>query len=241
MLALILGAFSGILLGITGGGGSIVTIPILIYILYFSYQSATTVSLIVVGVSALLGSILKRKDIEYGIGILFVICGVIFTPLGIKGSNLFSTHILMLTFAILMVIVGGVMLKKGKEGSEKIKVNYYKIAFIAALTGILTGLFGVGGGFLIVPGLVLFAGLSPKKAVSTSLFIIFLISMVTLSQKLGQATIPWGITLIFLVAMLIGMACGSVISKKLQEGTVKKTFALFVLILGVIQIIMNII
>jgi len=99
VLALILGAFSGVLLGLTGGG-SIVTIPILIYVLHFSYHSATTISLIVVGFSALLGAILKNKEIEYRSGIIFVICGVIFTPFGIKLSQLFSTQILMLAFAL---------------------------------------------------------------------------------------------------------------------------------------------
>jgi len=240
VLALILGIFSGILLGLTGGGGSIVTIPIFIYLLHYSYHSATTVSLIVVGSSALIGAYLKRKDIEYLTGGFFVVCGIVLTPLGILGSRYFSPHLLMLSIAVLMVIVGVVMLKGG-SGSETDRKNFFKIAIVAGVTGALTGLFGVGGGFLIVPGLILFAGLSPKKAVSTSLFVIFLISLVTLTQKLGSSSIPWGVTLIFLCAMIIGMVVGSLVSKKIKERSVKKIFAIFVLILGVIQIIINII
>jgi len=129
--------------------------------------------------------------------------------------------------------------QRGAEENKKHEINLVKIGVIAGLTGILTWLFGVGGGFLIVPGLIVFGKLSPKKAVATSLFVIFLISLVALLQKIGSSTIQWNVTLLFLAAMVIGMFIGSALGKKLREESVKKVFALFVLVLGIIQTVVT--
>jgi uncharacterized membrane protein YfcA len=240
MFIILLGAFSGLLLGITGGGGAIVAVPALVYGLHLPMQVATTLSLFVVGASAMLGTYLKRKDVDWQKGIIFAIAGGIATPFGIYFAHKISEPILIMSFAILMLIVSFLMFRKSmtkiKKDSSSINsigsTHIWQILPIA----LLTGFFGVGGGFMIVPALVLINRMESKPAVATSLFIITLISLFSIANKVSEVTLDFKLIIIFLLGSVIGMIIGGVIAQKISNSTSQRIFALVAFIIGVYMV-----
>lgn len=241
MLIIILGMFSGLLLGITGGGGAIVSVPALVYGLHIPMQVATTISLFVVGASALLGAFLKRKNVEWGKGFIFATVGGLMTPVGVYFSHQISERLLILGFAILMLVVAYLMFRKSLLKDKVVNNNlqklstirsFWQILPIAVLTGVLTGFFGVGGGFMIVPALVILNGMENKTAAATSLLIITLISFSSLLNKINTIEMDFNLVSIFMIGSIIGMVSGSFISQKISNRISQRIFAAVALILG---------
>lgn len=244
MFIILLGAFSGLLLGITGGGGAIVAVPALVYGLHLPMQVATTLSLFVVGASAMLGTYLKRKDVDWRKGIIFAIVGGVATPLGIYLARKISEPTLIMSFAILMLLVSFLMFRKSmakkksddKSMSSKVNTSTWQILPIALLTGCLTGFFGVGGGFMIVPALVLLNRMETKPAAATSLFIIALISLFSIANKVSEVTLDFKLIIIFLFGSLVGMVVGGMIAQKISNQAAQRIFALVAFVLGIYMI-----
>ncbi len=245
--------FMGLSLGLLGGGGSILTVPILVYLFGLDPILATTYSLFIVGVTALVGGIkyAKKDEVDFKTGIIFAIPSIIgifvsrkiFVPglpaviFNYNGIMLTKSLLIMLSFSIVMVVASISMIKKKKEKSEKKLTDQEKnfAIFIQGLiVGIVAGFVGAGGGFLINPALVLLVGLSMKRAVGTSLFIIALNSFLGFFGDLNQLINPdWMLLLSVAMIAIIGLFFGTFLSDKFDDKTLKKSFGYFVLIMGV--------
>lgn len=257
-MIILFGFLSGIALGLTGGGGSILAVPLLIYGLHLSFHQAVTISLIVVSLTALVGFIpkLKTGEIELSAGIILAITGMIFAPIGSYISQSIPSHILLLSFACLMLFIGIWTLIKTKvlptkanknaschylpNGKLSLTLKCKSVLLISGIvTGLLTGFFGVGGGFLIVPALILAAKMPIKKAITTSLLIIFLVSISGFISHIRETSINWQITILFILGSSIGMLIALRLKHKINDQILQRLFSLIVIAFGVIILIIK--
>lgn len=239
----------GISLGLIGSGGSILTIPILVYLFGLSPDQAAIYSLFIVAVSALVGSVqgLKNKLIDQKMLLYFGLPSV----LGIFAMRKFVMPILpeilfkigdwaisknfaiMIVFAVLMILAALAMIRTKKvENAENQLIDYKKIVLKGGFIGILTGFVGVGGGFLIIPTLVFSAGLSMKNAVATSLAIIAINALIGFGGSLGEAELDWILLSQLSILAIIGILIGQFLSKKISNEKLKPAFGWFVLLMG---------
>jgi hypothetical protein len=241
---LVLSAAIGISLGLIGGGGSILTVPILVYFLGVDAHEAVVMSLAVVGATSLMGSGLhyRQGNVDLRSGITFGAAGVAGALAGSPLTKLFSPEALLLIFAILMMIVAASMLMRGKstekEGGE-IALHPAKALAAGFGVGVLTGFLGVGGGFLIVPALVLFGGLDMKRAIGTSLFVIFLNCVAGLVGHLSGAAFNWQLTALVIALAVSGAVAGTAISHRMAAPRLQNMFAVLVLGVAVFLIAKN--
>lgn len=250
--------FIGIALGLIGGGGSILTVPVLVYLFSIDGVLATAYSLFIVGTTSMVGSVsyFKKGSVNIRTAIVFAIpsiAAVFFTRAYIVpaipneiftiGDFIITKSILLLLlFAVLMVAASYSMIRKEKikdeeEIRQRPKFNYPVILIEGALVGIVTGLVGAGGGFLIIPALVVLSKLPMKEAVGTSLVIIAAKSLIGFFGEGGDTVIDW----VFLVKVssfaIAGIFVGMAISKKINGPKLKPAFGWFVLVMGVYIII----
>jgi uncharacterized membrane protein YfcA len=244
--------FIGIFLGLIGGGGSILTVPVLVYLFHIDPVEATAYSLFIVGSSSLVGAWPKYKQgfVDLKIAIIFGIPSIISvyttrkflvpaipTNLGEYGGLIVTKSLmLMLLFAILMIAASFSMIRS-KSSKETItegeqKFNYPLILIEGALVGLLTGLVGAGGGFLIIPALVMLSKLPMKQAVGTSLLIIAAKSLIGFTGDLGNSTINWTLLLSITALAIAGIFIGDKLSKRIDGNQLKKGFGWFVLFMG---------
>lgn len=242
----------GVTLGLIGGGGSILTVPVLVYILGIEPILATAYSLFVVGIAALAGTFknLIRGNIDLKTGFVFalpsfiavyytrrIIVPAIPDEIFTVGSfSLTKATGIMLFFAFIMLLAAISMIRGRKNKAEiKPKAFNYPIIIVEGLfIGALTGLVGAGGGFLIIPALVLLAGLPMKKAVGTSLMIIAIKSLIGFTGDLSTSlNIDWFFLSSFSALSIIGMGIGLYLSKSIEGDKLKKAFGYFVLIMAI--------
>lgn len=243
----------GISLGLIGGGGSILTVPVLVYILGVEPVLATAYSLFVVGSTSLVGSFtyMKKQLVDYKTAVVFAVPSFIAVfltrmylvpalpdPLiSIQGLEVSKNTGIMVFFALIMLAASYSMIKGKKETKEekssKVKFNFPMIALEGSLVGVLTGIVGAGGGFLIIPALVLLAKLPMKMAVGTSLLIISAKSLIGFLGDLGTQTIDWTLLLSFTALSIVGIFIGSALSKKINDKVLKKGFGWFVVIMAI--------
>ena len=249
-----LGYFASILIGISlgliGGGGSILTVPILVYFFKINPENATSYSLFIVGVTALVGTYkhylignLKIKSALYFafpsvLSLLFI--RKIILP--IIPSHLFTFNnfeitknsIIMIVFAVLMIIASVSMIRKSNSSRIEKQTNFIQLSFIGLIVGIITGFLGAGGGFLIIPALIFFAGLRMKEAIGTSLLIIFINSSIGFSgDVINGVIINYPFLLTITTIAILGMFIGTYISKRIDGSKLKPAFGWFVLIMGI--------
>ncbi|MBK6263520.1 sulfite exporter TauE/SafE family protein [Marivirga sp. S37H4] len=248
-------AIIGISLGLIGGGGSILTVPVLVYILGIDPVMATAYSLFIVGFSSLIGGVsyARKGLVSYKTGIVFAIpafTAVYLTRLllipalpeiwfEINTLEITKSIGIMLIFAILMILASYSMIRKQKlkEVEEKANVsprfNYPLILVEGIIVGVLTGLVGAGGGFLIIPALVVFAKLPMKMAVGTSLLIIAAKSLLGFIGDIqAGGLIDWQFLLIFSTVAGMGIFIGTFLSTLIDGARLKKAFGWFVLVMG---------
>ena len=236
IIGYLLATFIGLSLGLMGGGGSILTVPILVYILKMDPKLSIALSLAIVGATSLIGSYghYKKGNIHLKVAIIFGPFAMLGTFIGAKLSVYFSAAIQLILFAIIMMIAS-IFMYKGRKESQQIEKSSYNIALIifeGIVVGIVTGIVGVGGGFLIVPALVLIAGIPMKMAVGTSLLIISLKSITGFIGYYDQLTIPWPFLGTFIVFTGFGIIIGSKLVDHIPAKKLKKIFAIFLLIMG---------
>lgn len=246
--------FIGLILGLIGGGGSILTVPILVYILHINTITATAYSLFVVGSSALVGTYknMQEKLVNYYYALIFgipAIIGVAATrryivpnlPNFILGTT--KEKVIMLFFAFIMLLAGISMLYKRSKpiiSTNKTKIDYILILVEGIVVGVITGLVGAGGGFLIIPALIFLAKLPMKEAVGTSLFIISLKSL--LGFFLGDVAtmeINWLFLIPFTLISIMGILIGVSLSKHISAQKLKKGFGVFLLVMTIYIIYKN--
>jgi uncharacterized protein len=243
----------GVSLGLIGGGGSILTVPVMVYILDIDPVLATAYSLFVVGSTSLVGAgtYMKKGLVNYKTALVFAIPSFIAVfltrkflvpalpdPLFSIGEALITKNIgIMVFFALIMLAASYSMIfaKKCVDCNEDdpIVFNFPMIALEGSVVGVITGIVGAGGGFLIIPALVLLAKLPMKMAVGTSLLIIAAKSLIGFLGDLSTQTIDWQLLLIFTGLSIIGIFIGSALSKKINEKVLKTGFGWFVLVMGV--------
>ena len=244
----------GVVLGLLGGGGSILTVPIFVYILGVSPILATSYSLFVVGFTAMVGVYknYKKSMVDVKTGVVFAVPSFIGVFIArkfllpkipneiISVSNFLLTKdiMIMLLFSVLMFIAAFFMIKGQKEinHSEEIHHKNFLLVFDGLIIGILTGIVGAGGGFLIIPALVFFTKLSMKKAVATSLMIISIKSLVGFTGDLGQLKIDWLLLISFTAISVIGIFIGIYFNQFIQERQLKRGFGYFILTISILII-----
>ena len=242
----------GISLGLIGSGGSILTVPLLVYFFHVSPLLATTYSLAIVGLSSIAGVIsrLKQKLVDFKTILVFGLPSIVGVFLARKfilpaipeqmnwGANLVLTkgHFIMLFFATLMLIAAlSMILGKNKKEQEGILPVYgFSLMLVGLAEGLLTGIVGAGGGFLIIPALVLLAKLPMKKAIATSLVIISIKSLVGFTGDLLHTAVDWSFLSKIILLATLGIITGNYLNKKMEGAKLKKGFGFFVLAMAII-------
>ena len=242
--------FIGLVLGLTGGGGSILTVPILVYLMSINPVTATAYSLFIVGTTSTFGAIqnYRKNLVDIKNGFIFAIPSFVAVyltrkyivpriPEIIVESPILITKntFLMLFFAVIMIFGAlSVLKKKSQDTNNEEKRNLILIGIQTFSIGIIIGLVGAGGGFLIIPSLILFAKLPMRKAVGTSLFIIAMNSLVGFIGDVQNLVIDWLFLLTFSAISVMGIFLGMYLTKYTNESQLKKIFAYFVLVMAAI-------
>ena len=241
-VALVLAILIGLSLGMLGGGGAIVTLPVLVYVAGIPTQKAVGMSIAVVGATSLIGGFIQylRGHFHVQATLLFTLTGMVGAYFGAGLTHLLPSSVLMLLFASLMLVVGGVMLRGRRAIDGTGECRPLRCLMIGAAVGVLTGFLGVGGGFLLVPMLVFFAGLDMRRAAGSSLAIIALNSISGLVGQLRYTELDWRVTSGFLAVALIGMLLGLALAGRIPEQTLRKLFAGFVIAVACVLLITNV-
>lgn len=236
LLAVLLGAVIGLLMGALGGGGAILAVPALVFIFGFEPQDATLGSLVVMVAGTVSGIVnhAKMGSVDLGKGMLFGMLGIAGTYVGRYLAGGVNGNSLMLTFAALLVVVASLMIKNAATGSQAVSgdrgsgglMGVIKIILAALLVGVLVGFFGVGGGFMIVPTLTLLMGLSMRHAVGTSLVVIFINSVAGLGAGFAQLNqLDWGVLSAMAGSAVLAALIGTRIGARLPQKMLKLAFA----------------
>ncbi len=261
VIGYIASVFIGISLGLIGGGGSILTVPVLVYLFGVTPEMSTAYSLFIVGITALVGAVRNASlgQIEYKTAVVFAVPAFIAVYLTRRflvpsiPDPVFSTEIMTLSkdtaimvfFALIMLAASVSMIRSHKdeiEVAQKLVFNYPAIIIEGALVGVLTGVVGAGGGFLIIPALVLFAKLPMKKAVGTSLLIIAFKSLIGFKGDLDRPDLIIDWTLLWSISAIAigGIFVGIYLTRFIDGTKLKKGFGWFVLAMAVYIILKQI-
>lgn len=241
----------GVVLGLIGGGGSILTVPIFVYLLLIDPVLATAYSLFVVGVTAAVGAIrnVQKKLVDFKTAVVFAIPAFIAVYVTRKfivpaipeelfsvGDFLVTKNIgIMVFFSLIMFLASISMIRRKKGGEDNTavqKFNYPLILVEGLGVGVITGIVGAGGGFLIIPALVIFAKLPMKKAVATSLLIIAIKSLIGFIGDVENMVIDWGFLLTFSGLSVVGIFLGIYLNQFIDGNKLKKAFGWFVLVMA---------
>lgn len=266
-LSLIFGIVIGLSLGLTGGGGAIFAVPLLVYGLNVPTREAVGISLAAVGVTSFVGFVARwrTKQVEVRTGLLFAVAGMLGAPIGSWVAGLLPESLLLSLFAGLMVVVA---IRLWQQASASAVTSTHcsttdhedaptcqrdstgalilssrcavLLLIVGMLTGMLSGLFGVGGGFVIVPALVLFSGMSIHRAVGTSLMVIALVSVSGVATHLlaGQA-MSLEITGLFVLGGVAGLFAGQQIGRRLSGAILQKVFVVAILMVALFVVVRN--
>ena len=243
VIALILAVGIGLSLGLLGSGGSIVTLPVLVYVAGVPVAGAVGMSLAIAGGASAAGAWFKHRQglVHWRAAMWFGGAGMAGSLVGAQFTRLVSPGVLMLIFAILMAAVAARMLaRRGDEAIEPLPDCRPLRCGAAGLgVGVLTGFLGVGGGFLIVPAMILFARLSMATAAGTSLAVIAANSCTGLLVHLNHGGIDGRLTAAFLTAALLGMAGGVRLGRSISAEKLRRTFGWFVLVVAAFVLAKN--
>jgi uncharacterized protein len=253
IFVLLAGASTGLMLGILGSGGSIVTMPAFIYLLGVDPKPAIAMSLGVVGLTAGISALQHgwRGNVNFRIVLIFGLFGAAGTFAGARIGIILPDVVQLVMFALIMYAAAYKMIRPGaaatgrtNEAMEGENImppsRYMHIALHGVIVGILTGIVGVGGGFLIVPALVLLSGLGMKEAIGTSLAIIALKSFAGFAGYAGSVPIDWHLMAVFSAVAITAGFIGGLISHKIPAAILKSSFAVFLLLVASYMLVQEI-
>ncbi|GGJ46639.1 sulfite exporter TauE/SafE family protein [Glutamicibacter ardleyensis] len=240
-LTMLLSVLIGLSLGLLGGGGSILTVPILTYVAGMNPKEAIAASLFVVGATSAVSAVThaRKKRVKWRTGLLFGAAGMA----GAFGGGLLGGHIpgtiLMIAFALMMVATSLAMIRgrKNHTVTHEGELPVLKVIFEGLVVGLVTGLVGAGGGFLVVPALALLGGLSMPVAVGTSLVVIAMKSFAGLGGYLTTVSLDWALVGAVTIAAIFGSFLGARLSGRIPEAALRKGFGYFVLLMGVFVLV----
>ena len=244
----------GIALGLIGGGGSILTVPILVYLFKVDPENATSYSLFIVGMTAMVGSFRHYKlgNLKIKTALTFAFPSIISLLIVRKillpqvpesivqfpNFELTKNLLIMIVFAVLMIAASTSMIRKSSKVQVDGEINLVQLSVIGLFVGIVTGFLGAGGGFLIIPALLFFANLPMKQAVGTSLLIIFINSLIGFGgDMINGVTINYTLLFSITAIAIVGMFIGTALSKKIDGAKLKPIFGWFVLVMGLYIIV----
>ncbi|AKT38134.1 sulfite exporter TauE/SafE family protein [Chondromyces crocatus] len=235
LVAVALSLLIGGLLGLLGGGGAILTVPVLVYVVEVEPAAAVAMSLFFVGTTSLVGAGVQARAgrVRWKIGAIFGAAAMAGAFAGGRLAHLVPATMLLVVFAAVMLVTALSMLEGRAEratGSRPLAV--VQLLSLGAAVGVVSGFVGAGGGFLIVPALTLVGGLAMQEAVGTSLFVIALQSFAGLAGHIGHVTVDWRLALLMTAAAVVGMVAGSFSGAKLSADALRRAFAWLVLAMG---------
>lgn len=241
ILGVLLAALIGLSLGLLGGGGSILTVPIFVYVLGFGAKEAIAMSLAVVGATSLFGAVShwRAGNVNVRVALIFGVVAMAGTYLGARLAVFFSGAAQLILFALVMLVAAFFMFRgppvTASARAEDTAIRDMPLALIVVegiAVGVLTGLVGVGGGFLIVPALVLLGRLPMKQAVGTSLLVIAMKSAAGFYGYLGQVEVQWAFMTLFTAVAVSGIFAGTYLVRFVSQAQLKRAFAVFLLVMG---------
>jgi uncharacterized membrane protein YfcA len=233
----------GVLLGLLGGGGSIMTIPVLVYALGVPMKQAVPMSLIVVGITSVFGAAShhRRGNVRWEAALSFGPTAILGAFAGARLAHAVSTRVQLGIFAVLMLAAAvsmflgpGIWQKAGAPDETQLRRPFPIIAALGLGVGTLTGLVGVGGGFMYVPALVLLGGLAMKDAVGTSLILIIASCAAGFVSYLGTVHLDWPATGLFTGLAIVGVAIGSRLTGIVPQTALRRGFAVLLVLMGLL-------
>jgi len=262
-LSTLFGAVVGVALGMTGGGGAILAVPLLVYGLKLPSREAVSISLITVGASAVVGLVqrIPRGTVEFRTGLLFAVAGMLTAPFGAWLSHRIPEAVLLLLFGGLMLVIAGRMLWTATRGAAasdcarpedagtacrrdpagQLRLTSRCAGVLAGIgltIGVLTGLFGVGGGIFIVPALVAISGMEIQRAIGTSMLVVALVSLTGIVSHLAEGlALPIPLAASFLLGGVLGMLAGTAVARRIPPARLQQVFAGVVLVMAVLVIV----
>lgn len=235
-VALLLAGLVGVSLGLLGGGGSILTVPILTYVLGMEAREAIAASLFIVGATSAVSMVAHAKAgrVRWRTGLIFGAAGMVGAFLGGLLGGLIPGAVLMVLFALMMIATASAMIRGRKTAHRAGQSSPQTIRILVdgLFVGVATGLVGAGGGFLIVPALNLLGGLSMTVAVGTSLLVIAMKSAAGLGGYLFSVQLNWPIVLAFTAVAIAGSFVGASLAGRIPERALRRGFGVFVLFMG---------
>jgi len=250
VLGFALAALIGLSLGLMGGGGSILTVPIFVYVLGFAAKPAIAMSLPVVGVTSLVGALghWRAGNVDLRTASLFGVIAMVGSYAGARLAVFFSGAVQLTVLSVVMLAAAASMLRpgRGKDGAAKptnsdgrASLPLGKIAAVGLAVGVLTGVVGIGGGFLIVPALVVLGRVPMKQAVGTSLLVIAMNSVSGFAGYMGTVDIPWPFLAAFTSVAIAGILVGTYLVRFVSGAALKRGFAMFLLVIGALMLYQN--
>ncbi|WP_416986184.1 sulfite exporter TauE/SafE family protein [Streptomyces sp. T028] len=239
MIAVVIAAslLIGVSLGVLGGGGSILTVPILIYLAGMGTKEAIATSLFVVGVTSAAGVVSHARAgrVRWRTGLLFGLAGMTGAYAGGRLAEFIPGTVLLIAFALMMIATAAAMIRGRRQAPKKVhhELPVLHVLLDGIVVGLVTGLVGAGGGFLVVPALALLGGLPMTVAVGTSLLVISMKSFAGLAGYLAAVHIDWGLAALVTASAVVGSLLGGLLAGRIPQDALRKSFGWFVAVMGV--------
>ncbi len=237
-LTLVLAVLVGVTLGLLGGGGSILTVPLLVYVAGMDTKEAIATSLLVVGVTSAVGAISHARAgrVQWRTGLVFGVAGMTGAYAGGRVAEFIPGQWLLIGFAVMMIATALAMLRGRPEidpGDAPDHLPTTRVVLDGLVVGLVTGLVGAGGGFLVVPALALLGGLPMPVAIGTSLVVIAMKSMAGMAGYLASVTIDWQMAAMITGAAVLGALLGGPLAGRIAPETLRRLFGWFVLVMAI--------
>jgi hypothetical protein len=245
LVGFVLAALVGVSLGLLGGGGSILTVPLLVYVLGFEAKTAIAMSLPIVAATSLVGALgqWRAGNVRLQTALLFGVAAMAGAFAGARLAAFLSGAVQLTILAVVMLAAAVSMFRGGNRGrgAAETPASPALVPMLATAVGvgILTGLVGIGGGFLIVPALVLLAGVPMTQAVGTSLLVIAMNTASGFVGYLGSVAVPWGFTAAFAGVAILGVVAGTALLRMMPEAQLKRAFAVALIGVGLFTLYQN--
>jgi hypothetical protein len=248
LLGYSLAALIGLSLGLLGGGGSILTVPVFVYVLGYDPKLAIAMSLPVVGTTSLLGAVAhwRAGNVRLETAALFGFAAMVAAYIGARLAHLLTGAVQLSLLAVIMVAAAISMFVNARRSSSTTAesptgraASLQLLIPVALVVGLITGIVGIGGGFLIVPALVLLGGVAMKQAVGTSLLVIAMNCASGFAGYIGRVEIPWSFVLSFLAVAAIGILVGTSLAGRVPQRALKQAFAAFLIVMGTFILMQN--